>query len=185
MKNLVWFTTNTSMKKTKESLAIMTAAMMTYWKELVRYRREKRRSNKQLPFKKVLELSKNELDLVTQNPNKAQMIRTDESEVIDSTLANRKKYGKRIDNEGSRHKIQFMFYKVTVRHSFFLFVHGQKRHEHLVRHFQTNGVTTRAHGLTNKPCTKPTSLTREDIEKAVKFIEYTADLLPPPLPGRL
>ena len=102
-------------------------------------------------------------------------------------LAGRKKYGQRKNREVTRHKIAFRFYNIPVCRSFFLFVHacGTKRYKHLVTHFQSHGATVRVHGHVNKPSTNPKAFIPADIKKAVKFIEFTADLLALPLPGRL
>nr|XP_022908321.1 uncharacterized protein LOC111419695 isoform X2 [Onthophagus taurus] len=134
-----------------------------------------------------LEISKNELDLVILSRIEAGKMCNEELESVYLKLAGRKKYGQRKDRETRRHKIEFTFYNVPVCHSFFLFAHacGKKRYEHLVHHFQEHGATVRLHGLANKECTNPKSFKPADIQKVVKFIEYTADLLAVPLPGRL
>ncbi|KAI4455778.1 hypothetical protein MML48_9g00002263 [Holotrichia oblita] len=111
----------------------------------------------------------------------------EEFQGVYSEIAKRKIEGCRKGKEVTRHKIQFSFLGIPICRSLFLFIHacGKKRYGHLVTHYHKNGVTVREHGLANKPSTNPKSLKPAEIQKAVKFIEYTADLLALPLPGRL
>lgn len=134
-----------------------------------------------------LELSKNKLDLVILSNIEAGIRYNEEFQGVYSEIAKRKIEGCRKGKEVTRHKIQFSFLGIPICRSLFLFIHacGKKRYEHLVTHYHKNGVTVREHGLANKPSTNPKSFKPAEIQKAVKFIEYTADLLALPLPGRL
>ncbi|XP_071056005.1 uncharacterized protein [Onthophagus taurus] len=141
----------------------------------------------QYTISNCLELSKNKLDLVILSNIEAGIRYNKEFQGVYSEIAKRKIEGCRKGKEVTRHKIQFSFLGIPICRSLFLFIHacGNKRYEHLVTHYHKNGVTVREHGLANKPSTNQKSFKPDEIQKAVKFIEYTADLLALPLPGRL
>ncbi|XP_067633669.1 uncharacterized protein [Eurosta solidaginis] len=134
-----------------------------------------------------LELSKRELDLVILSHIESAMMCTDKLRDAYAEMTKWRKHGRQKGKDVERHKLMFTFYHLPVCRSFFLFVHacGRKRFENLLRHFHTHGAITRVHGLANKPSTHARAFQPCDIQKAVKFIEYTADLLALPLPGRL
>lgn len=136
-----------------------------------------------------LEMSKQELDLVVLGYIESGRMCKDELQEVYKVhvISNKSKYARREDSENPRSGIQFRYYNVPVCRTFFLFAHacGRGRFDNLVKHFDSDGVTTRVHKLTNKACTNPAAFTKADIEKVIKFIQCTADALAIPLPGRL
>lgn len=134
-----------------------------------------------------LELSKNKLDLVILSNIEAGIRYNAELQSVYSQIAKRKVEECRKGKEDTRHQIQFSFLGIPICRSLFLFLHACriKRYKNLVTHYHKNGLIVREHGLANKSSTNTKSFTPAEIEKAVKFIEYTADLLALPLPGRL
>lgn len=134
-----------------------------------------------------LELSKHELDLVMLSHIESAIICTDKLGDAYTKTTKWREHERQKGKDVERHKLMFTFYHLPVCRSFFLFVHacGPKRFKNLLRHFHTHGAITRVHALANKPSTHRRAFQPSDIQKAVKFIEYTADLLALPLPGRL